>query len=320
MRIRVLNKLISSVAIATGGILLSCNSNHKATKPSSNDSIKQEINDTVTAYQDISDKENQLYPELIDWSSCFTTLPDAEKKLVSWIKSHPNEGKHRDLADDHFHIPFVKLILSHPETLGYSFPLLDKYAEESYGNYMHYETSDDKQLRIYSWNTGCGGTWRIFSSITQYKFSGNTKAIYGSIDAICDGKQVPFPNDDPWENEASFVTEIFDVKDNNGKNNYLIFANRIYSGAAYSYEVMLCELTAKGPRRIKAFKDGNKLTDRLIFSTESRLIEKDADNYAMEPEYNEKSRVLHMPTVKEGGLIDNAVIYKYNGSLFVKEK
>lgn len=80
MHIRVLNKLISSVAIATGGILMSCNSNHKATKPSSNDSIKQEINDTVTAYQDIGDKEIQLYPELIDWSSCFHNLTRCRKE------------------------------------------------------------------------------------------------------------------------------------------------------------------------------------------------------------------------------------------------
>lgn len=320
MRTRVLNKLIFPVAIATAGILMSFSNNHKVPQPSSNDSINQEINDTITAYEDFGDEENQSYPELIDWSTCFTSLPEAEQKLVKWIKSHPNEGKNRGLEDDHFHIPFVQLILSHPETLGYSFPLLDKYAEESYGNYMHYETSDDKLLRIYSWDTGCGGTWRIFSSITQYMFNGKTNAIYGSIDAICDGKQVPYPNDNPWENQASFVTEIFDVKGNNGKNYYLIFAYSIYSGATYSYEVMLCELTAKGPRRVKAFKDGNKLTDCLIFSKESSLVEQDADNYAMEPEYNEKSRVLHMPTVNEGGLIDNAVIYKYNGSLFVKEK
>lgn len=108
MKTKELNVLVFFMIIAAGEILISYNQ-AKVQSSSDADSNKKEMKNTIEATQVINeeniDEENEVaYPELIDWSTCYTTLQEAEQKLANWISSHPNVGMHRDLPDDYLHV------------------------------------------------------------------------------------------------------------------------------------------------------------------------------------------------------------------------
>ncbi len=118
---------------------------------------------------DVEDDEFAMEDRVFDVS--YESLEEAENKLILMLEEHDPEIEYvwnKELVD------FVE---NDPRTLDYSFDDLQK---KGYANVI---TSDDGNLRFYSWDTQSGGTLIYWGSICQYRFNGE---VYVSHECLFD--------------------------------------------------------------------------------------------------------------------------------------
>lgn len=157
-------------------------------------------------------------------------------------------------------------------------------------------SSDDKTLRIYSWNTETGDEKHKYQSVLEYKTAAGTKTIPGTDD-----------------NE---YTKIYTV--GNGRKYYL---------AMYS-NILSVKDALKG---VKVFAINNTIEDADILRTPSGLSNKTEYTYDYSANFSFKKmkeeNVIHMekqklyiPEVKEDKTTGNWLVYIFDGKEFVLDK
>ena len=102
-----------------------------------------------------------------------------EKKELKMLEDSQPKSEE---AFENFYTPshegLINWVLT--DTATFSHPFTQSIEKE----YVTIATSDDKCLRIYSWNTGEGGTMICWGNLIQYRSGTEIKAVHQSLDML----------------------------------------------------------------------------------------------------------------------------------------
>ena len=198
----------------------------------------------------------------------------------------------------------AKNLIKDSGTLQYDFPKLKK-------SRLDVLTSDDKKIRIYSWEVGSFGSAHSFDALIQYQSDSNTK--------------IKILNDDSKSVEGEVFTgayykALFTIPTKTRGNIYLVISDEIAS-------------SAMGAIILKAYSiENGKLCDTVrLFKTTKKTINSfsfyyDLSNPATKDtiagtSLSEDKMRLKIPVVVGNGLItDKYIVYKFDGDYFVFDK
>jgi len=116
-----------------------------------------------------------LFLAFVTFNLCAQTPKQIEDDLLKSFKRidyyrQQNDGDKIAIANDEFEKKLKIYTEKFPSTLTYSFDALMK-------EHMDISSSTDGSFRIYSWDTGTGGTMRAFENVFQYGSEGKTTSI-----------------------------------------------------------------------------------------------------------------------------------------------
>lgn len=269
---------------------------------------------------DMSDQAQSIGP------SANISKPDsnsalAEKEKNIWALASNNDNymtRSSDLPKDSAHIPFVELVEQDTATMSYDFPLLQRKF------FVHVATSEDKNLRIYSWDTGMGASMACYDNICQYRFQGDIKSIHHSLDSILHAKAIPIVNVDKGVFEGlmpdSWINEIYDLHFKNGRTGYLIFKDWRMNAGHYVCAVEVAEITENGLEPLKCFKVGMKRYYSIGFGPDLLGFNKQRVIVPHQLEYDPKTHVLRVPIIEGFFEFKGYEPYLFNGYSFVRTK
>ena len=102
-----------------------------------------------------------------------------EKTFFEGLENYEDYDIRKKSSDD-----FSKLLMEDTCTFYYDFP----YLTDSTG-IVNIATSDDGNIRIYSWDTQLGGTMIRWDNVIQYRSNGKLKTFEGNIWSIDESEE-----------------------------------------------------------------------------------------------------------------------------------
>ncbi len=107
-------------------------------------------------------------------------LKEMEKKELKMLED--SQPKSEEEAMENFYTPshegLINWVLT--DTATFSYPFTHSIEKE----YVTIATSEDKRLRIYSWNTGEGGTMILWGNLIQYRSGDSIRSFHLSLDML----------------------------------------------------------------------------------------------------------------------------------------
>lgn len=198
---------------------------------------------------------------------------------------------------DKFSNEFIDFIKSTPSTLTFPFKKLTD------SNEVFIRTSNDGNLRIYSWDTWTGGTMHEYNTIYQWRAKGK---VFSKIKKF--EKQ-----GDP----GSFISQLHTV-DANNQRYYLAVTNATYSNKDARQSVAVYKI-----------ENGKLIDTAKLFKTKTKRlnrIEVDFDFFSVvdRPErpleliiYDDKQKIIYIPIVGENGQVTNKnILYQLKDGSF----
>lgn len=186
------------------------------------------------------------------------------------------------------------LIKNNNSTLNYPFEKLQKE------NALQIATSEDKKLRVYSWDNNSGGSMRFFNQIYQFDANGNIMV-----------------NESLASNDSqAYFSKIYTVQNKNNESIYLVISNSILS-SKYSVQ------------HINAYKIGTEnLQSAAVFKTKSNTLDKISVEYDFFSVVDRPERPVELITLENNilkiSLVDDKqnvtsknLIYEWNGDVFI---
>lgn len=170
-------------------------------------------------------------------------------------------------------------------------------------NAMTIATSDDKKVRLYSWDTETGDEMHIYDAIIQYEAGGAKSKVLKDISLNKDNKQNP----------GALYPEIFMV--DNGKKYYLVVSSAIVSSKDAKKGVHVYTI------------ENNELTEANIFPGGVNKVEYTYDYYS-NYDYKDmkENKVIHMdkgklyvPVVEGDKINDKWRVYRFENGKLVLE-
>ncbi|SHK09188.1 hypothetical protein [Epilithonimonas mollis] len=165
---------------------------------------------------------------------------------------------------------------------------------------LYVATSKDGKLRFYTWDTQMGGTMKNFAQIIQFQSDGKVATLSNNSD-----------------NDAYFVSKIFDVNINN-KRYYLVISNGVFSTKDVSQAVQALRI-----------ENGKLIDTDKIFRTKKETlnrIESSFDFFSVvnRPErplelitFDDKTDSVYFPLVNEKGEVTpKRLVYQKKGNYF----
>lgn len=201
-----------------------------------------------------------------------------------------------------FEVKILKYISTNPESITYPFDSLKK-------KNIHIINSEDKLLRIYSWNTWKGGTMADFTNLLQYKSNGK---VYAKVikDTTINGEGEYTP----------FYSQIFTLK-NKKHTYYLCIYNGIYSSKDASQSVKILKIENNKLKDVKLIKTENGLTNSIDLYFDFFSVVDRPERPLKLIKYDHEKKQIYIPIVTEKDEITNSfLIYKYNGRYFEIDK
>lgn len=201
-----------------------------------------------------------------------------------------------------FEVKILKYISTNPESITYPFDSLKK-------KNIHIINSEDKLLRIYSWNTWKGGTMVDFTNLLQYKSNGK---VYAKVikDTTINGEGEYTP----------FYSQIFTLK-NKKHTYYLCIYNGIYSSKDASQSVNILKIENNKLKDVKLIKTENGLTNSIDLYFDFFSVVDRPERPLKLIKYDHEKKQIYIPIVTEKDEITNSfLIYKYNGRYFEIDK
>lgn len=199
-------------------------------------------------------------------------------------------GEARDTILIRFREKFQE-VLNVEEALHYSFPLLSKKVDTV--------SSEDKKLRIFSWDELNGGSSHIFNSLYQYN-KGNTLAV-------------GYLTDLSVSNQSIFLEISYYQIIGLDQNKYLVFGYGTHGGGQEFYTIRLLNFTDDVVSDCDQCFNGD---DQLVF-TKPRSAK-------VRPIFDNKSKTLRFPEFKEDeetGFLyktNDTVVFEYKKGSFIK--
>jgi len=260
-------------------LVFACNKKTDETKTTTNSSTENnktvEKNDTV----DLSAEENKLLKIHNDISLAMGNMRNDSLLAVS-SKQFTNS--------------LTYLIKNNNSTLHYPFEKLQKE------NALKMTTSEDKKLRVYSWDNNSGGTMRFFNQIYQFNANGNITV-----------------NESLASNDSqAYFSKIYTVQNKNNESIYLVISNSILS-SKYSVQ------------HINAYKIGTEnLQSADVFKTKTNTLDKISVEYDFFSVVDRPERPVELITLENNilkiALVDDKqnvtsknLIYEWNGDVFL---
>ena len=181
----------------------------------------------------------------------YSSIADAEYKLIEYI----------DKNDSYCGFPselFSELVMNDERCFGYDFGRLIERAENATVRPLRVVTSDDGNLRLYTWDVE-GGTMSCYSGIVSYR---NSNGIFSRTTI----------NDDTWGNEsqnyANMACGVFEIKTirlSNGTPVYAVYTHSSGSSIMQMTVVAAYEITESGIEQYNLFRDNGKETNSVLF-------------------------------------------------------
>ena len=141
------------------------------------------------------------------FDSTYTTMQEAERKLIQALKSHEQEY----YVNNHELVDFVR---KEPRTLDYPFRQLQEEMD------IDVVTSADGNLRVYTWDTNRGGTMIIWGTIAQFR-TGDTIHTVHNADVDFEEKDIDYSDTVMMD---SYVRDIHTLYDRQGQPIYLMYS------------------------------------------------------------------------------------------------
>ena len=240
----------------------------------------------------ITDGETNIY---------YSSIADAENKLIEYI----------DNNDSYCSFPselFSELVMNDERCFTYNFERLIEKAQSATVRPLRVVTSDDGNLRLYTWDVD-GGTMSCYSGITSYR---NSCGIYSHTTV----------NDDTWGDEsqnsayiACGAFEIETIRQTDGRPIYAIFTHSSGSSIMHMTTVEAYVITHTGIEPYNLFKhNGDEMNTVSFYRNPSGSFPVDirlTDNELIVPETMEGDNPY-------GGdrLTGRILCYRSNGKVF----
>jgi hypothetical protein len=190
-----------------------------------------------------------------------------------------------------------------PSILNYDFPEL--------GRLMKILTSDDRRLRLYSWDSPSGGTMSFTETVLQYQGSdGVLRASSEEIGGESGGM-------------GRWPLEIRSLMTKTGPVYVVITTARASNIMEWQY-VNLYKIIGAKFVNAKLFKTQSGLSSEIKFSYDNQSFKNNQFNQVIK--FDRKSNTITFPVVivesgwGEGRITDDLITYKFNGTHFVKVK
>ncbi|MFV0387274.1 MAG: hypothetical protein ACK5NT_00850 [Pyrinomonadaceae bacterium] len=191
-------------------------------------------------------------------------------------------------------------VASNADSLTYSFPNLSKQ--------ILIASSEDKKLRVYSWDSGLGGTMHDYFKVFQ--FIGNN----GEINAYS------MTNSEEG-GAGSFVLDIFTV---NGKNETLYLLTSTFIGSTRDHlgDVTAYRIVNNQLEKAKVFNTKEGLKENISFEYDALSVVNRPERPVQLIKYNGKTKTVRIPLVVEdkefplGRVTDRFLNYRFDGKTF----
>ncbi len=206
--------------------------------------------------------------------------------------SQGNNWEEKSNVSSRFSEEFKQFITEHAETIDADFKNLSKD--------IHIVTSEDKMLRIYSWDTQEGGTMKFFDRIIQYK-SGDNVYTYSEV---------------PQEGDSgAFTIAIHSIEIQN-KKYYLVVDYAIGSTKDHAQSVQAYTIDkGKLNNQVKIFKTSKELLNTIHFYFDFFSVVDRKERPIQLIQYNDKKKCLYIPVVNEAGTVSNSfLVYSLKGN------
>lgn len=235
----------------------------------------------------------------------YSSITDAENKLIEYI----------DDNDSYCGFPselFSELVMNDERCFGYDFGRLIERAEDATVRPLRVVTSDDGNLRLYTWDVD-GGTMSCYSGIVSYR---NSNGIFSHTTVNDDYWDIE--SDDESQNYANMACGVFEIKTirlSNGTPVYAVYTHSSGSSIMHMTIVTAYAITESGIEPYNLFRDnGNETNSVLFYRDPSGSFPVDiilTDNELIVPETMEGDNPY-------GGdrITGRILCYRFNGKVF----
>lgn len=240
----------------------------------------------------------------------YTSLEEAEAKLLGYIQ---DSGLCNDFPSKYF----IDLVLNDERCFYYDFTKLIEASTEVTVRPLRIRMSDDRKLRLYSWDSD-GGTMSSYTGITSYK---NESGIHSFASPIGDD-WTSEDNDNPYiqlGNIACGVSKIITLQRNNGDNVYLVLSHSSGSNIMQSTTLAAYTISSEGLKTCEIFQTGSEYSSAIsyyrdpyqAFST-GLILE---NNELIIPETMNSDNPYGYPRIT-----GRNIFYKFNGERFCYDR
>ena len=234
-------------------------------------------------------------------------LVEHAKKIHKW--SNYGGDSNPELLDKEnaiFRKKLLKFASTRPSMIRYKFSELEE-------EYIYISTSPDKRFRIYSWDTGTGGTMHFFDNV--YQFIGKDGKIHAKSNDYEEGESI-----------GAYYTDIYSLKTRRGSV-YLANSRSQLSTSYRGENISLFEINKNSlVDDVKLIKTRSGLTNSLGFAFDIFSLSDMSKQPAKLFQFNRKSKTIKFPVVIEnkkfpqGQVTNRWIKYRFNGRYFVKVK
>lgn len=185
----------------------------------------------------------------------YSSITDAENKLIEYI----------DDNDSYCGFPselFSELVMNDERCFGYDFGRLIERAEDATVRPLRVVTSDDGNLRLYTWDVD-GGTMSCYSGIVSYR---NSNGIFSHTTVNDDYWDIE--SDDESQNYANMACGVFEIKTirlSNGTPVYAVYTHSSGSSIMHMTIVTAYAITESGIEPYNLFRDNGNETNSVLF-------------------------------------------------------
>ena len=235
----------------------------------------------------------------------YSSIADAENKLIEYINN----------IDSYSSFPsklFSELVVNDERCFTYNFERLIESARDVTVRPLRVVTSDDGNLRLYTWDVD-GGTMSCYSGIVSYR---NSNGIFSHTTVNDDYWDIE--SEDESQNYANIACGAFEIETitlPNGSPIYAIFTHSSGSSIMHMTTVEAYVITAKGIKPYNLFKhNGDEMNTVSFYRNPSGSFPIDiilTDNELIVPETMEGDNPY-------GGdrLTGRILCYRFNGKVF----
>jgi hypothetical protein len=226
------------------------------------------------------------------------------QKIDYW-RNHKNDADMHgsdslESANDIFKVKLKSFTAKYPLTIDQKFALLEKA-------HLSIATSSDGLFRIYSWDTGEGGSMHNFENVYQYKVNNETISDFKPLDSIEEG------------HPTYWFSNLYTLKVSD-ENYYLVVYNGIFSSKYVSQGIKVFAIqNGKLNDNVKLIKTADGLHNQIYFGYDFGSIV----YWKVRPSiyFDDSSKTIFIPLVDVNKKMTHKYIaYKFTGQYFERVK